>query len=150
MKDKILSMYRQAKKEWKENCQDIIMTAMILQNLEGVLPDWEPFVWGTRYVDFKAPEGTTVPEFMKVIDGLAKKLNLEPDKTVNENSIKATFQVHLWKNKVFTKRKYYNNVHLEFSTKNSEPCEITYKRKMRKVPILTGYCKEIAEQKHLA
>ncbi len=154
MKDEFLRSYKQKKGEQQGMVRRILYTKMFIDAHNYLFPDgWTLFMLWPGFLTLKAPEGIQLPEFVKVADRIAKKFRQEPDKEIDKNNVRFTFKVWFGEySKTWTNRAGYNNlqsVYLELTTKNTEECEITYKRKMHKVPVLTGYCKEIAEQKHL-
>ena len=143
---------KRAKKEMKDRIRRIAYTKMFLDANSDLFPEeWNLTMWFPGYLRLSAPEGTQLPDFVKVADRIAKKMLVEPDNTIGEDHVEYTFKVWLGEySKTFGSSRGMQCVNLEVTTKNTEGCEVTYKRKMHKIPVLTGYCKEISEQKLLS
>jgi hypothetical protein len=150
-KKDLLDFYNASKVDHKARTRRIMYTRMFLEANSGLFPEgWTLTLWAPGYITVAAPESVALPEFIKVADRIAKKLNCEPKKQISEERVAFNYSVWFGEyRKTWKKSRCLQSVNLELTTKNTEGCEVTYKRKMQKVPVLTGYCKEIYEQKHL-
>jgi len=151
MRKEILATYKIAKQTARRVGKESMFGRMCFQNLQDLLPtDWELYIYSPQMIRLTAPDEVPMNEALKIVDKLARKLNIEPEKTISEYQFTSTFQLsYQRKSSIVFPNSVWKSFYFELCSKNTEKCEVTYKRKMKKIPVLTGYCKEVAEKKHL-
>jgi len=158
MNEDFINSYKNAFRQAKEGLRNIVLSIMMSKMVFDVLNEIVPSNWaikpdywrGDLRVTSACEEIKPTPnELDKLVAKIAKYFNTEPSISIDENSVSASINIYRSKKLGSYSTEYGAAVTIAISTSNTEKCEITYKRKMRKIPILSGYCKELAEKKYL-
>jgi hypothetical protein len=166
--EEFLSDLRYYKRAIRRIGTRMMLSNMIIQNIEDIIPKgWELVQDSSGTIKLSPPKETTVTAdiFEKTVKHFAKCLVKEPSVNITETEMTASFYVYpagnhetQWdsfnesyedamKNVKNNDHRFrYESILFSVVINNSEKCEITYKRKMTKVPELTGYCKLLAER----
>lgn len=123
----------------KRAAHDLMLARMAYDNIkEFILPGFDIEIEYDR-IKLRAHKKTTVKGFYDQIDLLARKLNKEPNKSIDKYDMRAWFWL------------LDTSVGLFITTENTEKCDIITRQETRTEEIteVTGYCKELLDKKHL-
>lgn len=145
--------FKSKKAEVRAFAKSVSFVVMMAQSLANIVPKgWQlkPSYWA-RGLKLVADENNpvTADVFDKLVAKYAKIFGTEPNMHISETTMSAEFYIHRRLKFGHSRNDWDAYVWFEITTSNTEKCEITYKRKMQKVPILTGYCKVLSEKKYL-
>lgn len=149
-----LEGYLYKKEEVSKFITSVRQSKMVLDAITPLLSRlwrYEPFSWYSE-IDI-VPENRdaiTIEDFRKLTSKIAKAFSVEPTVYVDERQMLARFFIYPTKTMGDSSKVYGAGTIVEIRTSNSEKCEITYKRKMQKVPVLSGYCKALTEKQDWA
>jgi len=145
-----LSAYVSKKEEVKKFVTAIRFMKMVAENIADLVPEtWHLNPMQTYpEIDIIArdSETVTVEDFKKLTSKLAKAFGEEPSVFIDEHRMLSRFYIYPREHIGDPSRSWGSGVCIEIQSHNAEKCEITYKRKMQKVPVLTGYCKALSEK----
>jgi len=145
-----LSAYVSKKEEVKKFVTAIRFMKMVAENIADLVPEtWHLNPMQTYpEIDIIArdSETVTVEDFKKLTSKLAKAFGEEPSVFIDERRMLSRFYIYPREHIGDPCHSWGSGVCIEIQSHNAEKCEITYKRKMQKVPVLTGYCKALSEK----
>lgn len=142
--------YAYKKKQIKNYIRKIMIGRMVAYNIQDLIDNvFQINVDNYGDISIEPKEEyhsvITLLDITKQTRKISRALNIEPSKDMSEHYVSVNYYL------------YFNlhdsqtiGVNIYMSTRNNEPCEITYKRKMHKVPVYTGFCKEFMEEKVLS
>jgi len=146
-----LHEYKIIKQQLDILVRDVSFGKQVSDNIRDIIPNgWklEPDNYRGDIRITPINENMTAEQFDIALSKLARVLRIEPYKDINETNLSATF--HLYRERhLGTKHGSNGHVRIEINLKNTEACEVIYKRKMQKVAVLTGYCKALNDKKYL-
>ena len=138
-----LDSYRSAKRELRREISKIMLSHMVMQNIRDILPDWirmEPYERIPQIIKLIPTIEINAEQFDKFVAKFSKKINRKPKVKIGDE-----FEAS-WYLLPKLNENFWIGVSLEFTTGNAEKCDITYKDVVIKEPVLTGYCKALAEK----
>lgn len=146
-----LNAYSSKKEELKKIVTAIRFMKMVVDNLPDLVSaSWrinpQPSYPEIDIIAADSEKPVTIEDFKKLTSKLAKAFGEEPFVYIDEKRMMARFYVYPRVHMGGRGREWGAGVRIEVQSHNTEKCEITYKRKMQKVPVLTGYCKALSEK----